>query len=166
MTLIKLPSSLSDESKTNPTLKGHKLVILTPWAPAPGYIESIQQQFSDLVIEYHPSAWTQSESPFPIEEWKDVTIALTFTYLPQPKDAPKLQYVQLISAGANHILDHPLFKNTEVEFCTANGVHGFVLFLCFSSPSDACPFPVPRPCVTTFRSLLRPALSQSGQRKN
>lgn len=69
-----------------------------------------------------------------MEEWKDVTILLTFTYLPQPKDAPKLQYVQLISAGANHILDHPLFRDgrgdgkEEVQFCTANGVHGFVYF--------------------------------------
>lgn len=66
-----------------------------------------------------------------MEEWKDVTILLTFTYLPQPKDAPTLQYVQLISAGANHVLGHPLFRDgrgdgeeEEVVFCTANGVHG------------------------------------------
>ncbi|EAA29878.2 2-hydroxyacid dehydrogenase [Neurospora crassa OR74A] len=128
MTLIKF-SSLDNETKTNPTLKGHKLVFITPWEPTPDYIDSLQKQFPDLVIECHKSEWRApgtgaGESPFPIEQWKDVTIALTFTYLPQPKDAPKLQYVQLISAGANHILDHPLFKETEVEFCTANGVHG------------------------------------------
>ncbi|KAK3950551.1 hypothetical protein QBC32DRAFT_326023 [Pseudoneurospora amorphoporcata] len=131
MTLIKVPK-FDDETKNNPTLKDHKLVILTPWAPPPNYIASLQQKFPDLVVEYHAppqSEWTQpgseSSSPFPIEQWKHVTILLTFTYLPQPKDAPKLQYVQLISAGANHILDHPLFREREeVEFCTANGVHG------------------------------------------
>ena len=128
---IKKTSSLEDLSRkeNNPTLAGHKLVILTPWPPPPEYISSLQLKFPDLVIEYHKSAWTQPESPIPIEDWKDVTIASTLTYLPLPKDAPKLRYVQLNSAGANHILDKELFRDGNeagVEVCTANGVHGYV----------------------------------------
>ncbi|KAK3399705.1 concanavalin A-like lectin/glucanase domain-containing protein [Sordaria brevicollis] len=130
MTLIKLPSSLSDEAKKNPTLKGHKLVILTPWAPTPGYIESIQSQFPDLIIEYHPSQWTQTESPFPIDEWKDVTIALTFTYLPQPKDAPNLKYLTnspqisewliLTYLSFNHRLPHYLSLQRQAHWSRGN----------------------------------------------
>jgi len=121
MTLIKLTPG----SKTpNKDLKGHKLVILTPWEPPEATLEQIRKRFPGLHIEYHQLSWTGNHSPFPIEKWKDVTIALTFNYLPKPEDAPRLEYVQLISAGANHILDQPLFKDTEVTFCTANGVHG------------------------------------------
>ncbi|KAF3771303.1 hypothetical protein M406DRAFT_240378, partial [Cryphonectria parasitica EP155] len=60
-------------------------------------------------------------------EWKDVTILLTGysrEFLPEKDDVPKLQYVQLSSAGANAIVSDPLYTDTDVAFCTANGVHG------------------------------------------
>ncbi|KAJ4398597.1 hypothetical protein N0V85_006237 [Neurospora sp. IMI 360204] len=124
MTLVKF-SSLEDKSKQNPTLKGHKLVILTPSAPTPNYIDSLQKQFPDLVIEYHKSEWTQSESPFPIEQWKDVTIALTLTYLPQPEDAPKLhpqisEWLLLTYLAFNHRLPHYLNLQRQAHWSRGN----------------------------------------------
>ena len=35
-----------------------------------------------------------------------------------------MAFVQLSSAGANFLPKMPLFAETEVPFCTANGVHG------------------------------------------
>ncbi|KAK3991071.1 hypothetical protein QBC44DRAFT_349473 [Cladorrhinum sp. PSN332] len=90
-------------NSTNRTLKGHKLLMVTA---------------------YVQPEWDQGHPPFPDEEWKDVTLLLTFTVLPTPEQAPNLQFVQLMSAGANHVLEAPIFKNTDVKFCTANGVHG------------------------------------------
>ncbi|KAK3943221.1 D-2-hydroxyacid dehydrogenase [Diplogelasinospora grovesii] len=110
----------------NKTLKGHKLVILTPWGPPVDFLDRLQKEYPDLKAEYHKRDWIDIALPSVADEgyWKDVTILLTFQTLPTPEQAPNLEYVQLMSAGANHILDNPLFKDTDVNFCTANGVHG------------------------------------------
>ncbi|KAK4155400.1 oxidoreductase-like protein [Chaetomidium leptoderma] len=109
------------------TLKGHKLLVIAPWKAPPGFLEQLTAAFPDLQVIYHVEGWTST--PLPVqtvstETWKDVTILLTFSTLPTPEEAPKLEYVQLMSAGVNHVLDNPVFKDTEVTFCTANGVHG------------------------------------------
>ncbi|KAK4238755.1 oxidoreductase-like protein [Achaetomium macrosporum] len=111
------------------TLKGHKLLIVAPWKEPAGCLAKLAAEFPDLQVIYHVQEWSATSTPLPEAElpketWKDVTILLTFSNLPAPEDAPKLEYVQLMSAGANHVFDTPLFKDTEVTFCTANGVHG------------------------------------------
>ncbi|KAK5652887.1 hypothetical protein OQA88_9553 [Cercophora sp. LCS_1] len=111
-------------TSANETLKGHRLVILMPMEIPTVFLEPIQAKYPDLKIEAHRTEWGSKASPIPEEDWKDVTILLTFLPFPTPEQAPNLQYVQLISAGANHILDVPLFKDTSIPFCTANGVHG------------------------------------------
>lgn len=111
---------------SNKTLKGHKLLLLIPWEPSSEYLARIQDQFPDLEIATHNHEWasTDAHTGIPDHVWKDVTILLTGSSLPEQKKAPKLEYVQLLSAGANHILKNPLFTDTEIAFCTANGVHG------------------------------------------
>ncbi|KAK4644115.1 hypothetical protein QC761_301930 [Podospora bellae-mahoneyi] len=109
----------------NKTLRGHKLLMVMPWEQPAEFIENLKAEFPGLqVVTYRQTEWDQTWASFPDEEWKDVTVLLTFTVLPTPEQAPKLEYVQLMSAGANHVLDLPIFKDTEVKFCTANGVHG------------------------------------------
>ena len=117
MTLIK--------TLTNKTLKGHKAVIFTT-VPAPqSQLNRIQKQFPDLKIVTRLQPWGAPLDPdFKEEEWKDTTVLLTATILPTREQAPHLQYVQLTSAGANHIVDRPLFSGTNIPFSTANGVHG------------------------------------------
>ncbi len=58
------------------------------------------------------------------KEWKDVTVVLTGSFIPHPDQAPDLRYVQLQSAGANHVLSHPVAIETDIDICTASGVHG------------------------------------------
>lgn len=110
----------------NRTLKDHKLLILTPWKPSPSDLESLRSRYPGLKIVFHELAWSEKtpRDDFPREEWEDVTILVTGSALPSRRQAPKLQYVQLMSAGANLILKNPLFTDTDVTFCTANGVHG------------------------------------------
>lgn len=118
MTLIK--------TSTNPTLKGHKLLLQFPFDIDQGVIDSIRSDFPDLEILnrvkhfMNRDAYTDTSK----EEWKEITILLTGSALPEVEDAKKLQLVQLLSAGANHILERPIFKETDIAFCTANGVHG------------------------------------------
>lgn len=43
--------------------------------------------------------------------------------LPQPDEAPNLRWVQLHSAGVDHIADHVLFTDTAIKFTTTSGIH-------------------------------------------
>jgi phosphoglycerate dehydrogenase-like enzyme len=43
--------------------------------------------------------------------------------LPQPGEAPRLRWVQLHSAGLDHIANHPLLTSGDVTFTTASGIH-------------------------------------------
>ncbi len=111
----------------NKTLKGHKLVIATPHPIVPEDLEKLQSRFPDLQITYYTVPWGQKISGnVPDEELKDATIMLSLASLPTREQVPKLEFVQLTSAGANLILKSPLFLDTDVAFCTANGVHGSV----------------------------------------
>lgn len=108
------------------SLQGHKLLILTPWRPTEDFFDRLRSEHPGLEVVYHALDWQAKKpgSDFPEKEWEDVTILLTGSALPSREAAPKLAYVQLMSAGANHILENPLFLKTDVAFCTANGVHG------------------------------------------
>ncbi|KAK2039856.1 D-isomer specific 2-hydroxyacid dehydrogenase [Colletotrichum somersetense] len=110
----------------NKTLEGHKLLILSSSAPPRGYLDKLRSEYPGLAVAHHELDFADRKPgpDFDPAEWKDVTILLTGSALPAVGEAPKLRYVQLQSAGANHILNNPLFKDTDVSFCTANGVHG------------------------------------------
>ncbi|KAH7485807.1 hypothetical protein FOMA001_g5224 [Fusarium oxysporum f. sp. matthiolae] len=120
MTLVRIPN--------NKTLKGHKAVIFSTVEPPKAQIDAIQKQFPDLTIKTFIQPWGAPLDPsFKEEEWQDTTVLLTATLLPKPEQAPHLQYVQLTSAGANHLIKDPLFTDTKIPFSTANGVHGGIL---------------------------------------
>ncbi len=108
-------------------LRGHKLLILAPWVPTEDFLKSLRSKYSGLEIVHHelPRTRRVSEAGITSEEWKDVTILLAGGLaVPKRELVPKLKYVQVTSSGANRILGHPLFLETDVKFCTANGVHG------------------------------------------
>lgn len=112
-----------DKMPPNKTLQGQKLLVLLgdTWKPSSGELKAVKQRYPDLEIQ------TGSKSEITKDEWKDVTILVTGYSregLPELDDVPKLEYVQLSSAGANAIVSDPLYTDTDVAFCTANGVHG------------------------------------------
>ncbi|CAH0027077.1 unnamed protein product [Clonostachys rhizophaga] len=59
----------------------------------------------------------------PADVWENITALYTWKAFPPIGLAPKLQYVQLQSAGANQILGLRLFEKTDIVFSTSNGVH-------------------------------------------
>ncbi|KAJ4858024.1 d-isomer specific 2-hydroxyacid dehydrogenase, NAD binding domain-containing protein [Trichoderma breve] len=103
----------------NRTLDGHKLLVLLGVTGPPKsllgtefrleWIAELKELFPGLeIVTVRDTTWNTPsfQKKFPNEEWKD------------------LEYVQLQSAGANHVLDHPLIRETNVALCTASGVHG------------------------------------------
>lgn len=106
-------------SGPNWSLKGHKLLILAAWTPPEDTLARLREAHSGLEIVHY-----NAKDDITDEEWSSVTILLTQRGLPTKEAAPKLEYIQLSSAGAEHIVKDPLFVDTDITFCTANGVHG------------------------------------------
>jgi hypothetical protein len=116
-----------EEMGTNRTLKGHTLLIQVPADPPLGYLDSLRERFPDLQVIVRSKSWFSADTTVTDDEYARTTIMMApFAPMPMPNQVPRLELVQLQSAGANHLLEHPLFRDTEVLFCTANGVHGYV----------------------------------------
>ncbi|KID65373.1 NAD(P)-binding domain protein, partial [Metarhizium brunneum ARSEF 3297] len=110
----------------NNTLQGHKLLLLCPWRVLPEHLDHLHKRFPDLAIESRRQSWNSvlDCDDNPEQLWKDVTILVTCSALPSAEQAPRLEYVQLLTAGADPVLRKPIFKQKTITFCTANGVHG------------------------------------------
>ena len=120
------PVEMNLKLDTDKSLKGHTLLLLSPWTPADEWFDRINTEYPGLEVIYHKLEFggKATATLVPAEEWSRVTILLTGGFLPTRDEAPKLEYVQLLSAGANQITKQPLFLDTDIAFCTANGVHG------------------------------------------
>ncbi len=58
----------------------------------------------------------------PPELWDQVEVLYTFSAIPDPARLPGLRWVQLHSAGVNHVLDTPLWAS-DVTITTVSGIH-------------------------------------------
>lgn len=101
------------------------LLILMPWTPPEEWLDRLREaspgiQITSRLIEMYNAAFPEDVLA---ETLQEVTILYTWKTFPQKEDCPNLKYVQLFSAGANQVLNLPLFKDTDVAFCTSNGVH-------------------------------------------
>ncbi|EFZ02349.1 D-isomer specific 2-hydroxyacid dehydrogenase [Metarhizium robertsii ARSEF 23] len=113
---------------TNSTLNGHKLLAITPWPFPHDFLGHLHARFPGLSVVLYKAPFGEGNwNDIPEEDKKDVTILVTGTCFPTLEQAPKLQFVQVLSAGADFVLGAPAFKNSNIPFCTANGVHGGIL---------------------------------------
>lgn len=111
------------------TLQG-TVVILFPWAIREEQFASFRDKFSTLniITRHKPFGSKVVNDVVSDDELKDAIALLTpSTALPTVEQVPKLQYVQITSAGANLILNNPLYRDTDIVFCNASGVHGLVV---------------------------------------
>lgn len=102
------------------------LLILMPWTPSPEWILSLSEQGGGINVRSHKiDMYATTDLPTEItrDTWANVTVLFTWKTFPRPEMTPRLQYVQLLSAGCNQIVDLPLFEDTSIPFCTANGIH-------------------------------------------
>jgi phosphoglycerate dehydrogenase-like enzyme len=65
---------------------------------------------------------------FPEETLNATKYILGFANFPRPEQVPNLKYVQIFSAGSNHLHGDPLWKHEDdVTWCSASGVHGPII---------------------------------------
>ncbi|KAF4545974.1 Glyoxylate reductase [Lasiodiplodia theobromae] len=101
------------------------LLILMPFTPDPNWVESLRKTSPGLRVKSYKVDMYANKIPadIPAETWQEVTILFTWKSFPTRELAPNIKYVQLLSAGCNQILDLPLFRDTDISFCTSNGLH-------------------------------------------
>ena len=72
-----------------------------------------------LILNQHNAA---SADEVPPELWDRVEVLYTFSAIPDPAHVPGLRWVQLHSAGVNHLRSTPLW-DSEVVITTSSGIH-------------------------------------------
>ncbi|KAE8413782.1 hypothetical protein BDV36DRAFT_286750 [Aspergillus pseudocaelatus] len=100
------------------------LLSIAPWDLPVSFLESLPTISPGIRVITYKRDMQDTEMPPDIsqETWNSITILLTWNYVPTKEQVPNLRYVQLHTAGCNHIADTPLFKDSDVSFCTANGL--------------------------------------------
>ncbi len=85
------------------------------------------QPLIDKITRVSPSLAVTQHEARTAEEITDIVgeveVIYTWQAIPLAENAPNLRWVQLHSAGADAILQHPLYLQGEVVFTTANGIH-------------------------------------------
>ncbi len=74
----------------------------------------------------HPKALWSHEPPYiPDDVWKDTDVLMTMFFVPDSRaQAPDLKYIQGMSAGLDHMVSAPFFKEApDVVVASASGVH-------------------------------------------
>lgn len=101
------------------------LLILLPWEPGSQYVSNLENISPGVKVITIKTTMYQDEVPKEIsdETWKTVTVLFTWKLLPKKEQVPNLRYVQLLSAGCNQLFGKPVFEETDITFCTSNGVH-------------------------------------------
>jgi phosphoglycerate dehydrogenase-like enzyme len=59
----------------------------------------------------------------PDKVWETVDILYTGRHLPDPPQAPRLRWIQLHSAGLDHLFGNPILDAHEIEITTTSGIH-------------------------------------------
>src|SRR5437660_1610459 len=82
------------------------------------WLQRLRSQWPDVQFEHRS---TRDKESVPDELWREAEVLYMWfaSLLPTPEQAPKLRWVQLYSAGADYLFDHPLF-NTQVTFTTTS----------------------------------------------
>ena len=111
---------------SKPSSKAKDVLLITSEFSA----GEIAKLLEDLKTRY-PSITPELVGKTPLDEVPCETLhntkyILGFNNFPMPEQVPNLELVQLSSAGANHLIDHPLWKwrPKDVKWCSASGVHG------------------------------------------
>lgn len=89
---------------------------------------AVSMDFSDAILAQFravsPRLRVERYFPnVPDQIWPEVEVLYTPRKLPDPVAVPRLRWVQLHTAGVDHLLNEPLFKAEDVEFTSANGIH-------------------------------------------
>ncbi|CAE7202456.1 hypothetical protein CFE70_008444 [Pyrenophora teres f. teres 0-1] len=113
------------------TPKEKELVLCTlpgPEEEAAGGIKALKEAFDDVEVKYYQSKHSNGKAEplvVPDDVLQRANYMATLFWLPSsPKSIPRTKLIQFFSAGTNHVSNHPIYTDSEIPLCSANGVHG------------------------------------------
>jgi phosphoglycerate dehydrogenase-like enzyme len=60
-----------------------------------------------------------------VELYNRARFLTTMAWLPPNAEAaPNLKFIQFVSAGVNHVAQHPIYTDSKIPLLSANGIHG------------------------------------------
>ena len=88
------------------------------------FTEELLSRLRSVSSRLHITAITARRvEEIPDEVWSKTEILYTNTVLPAPDKVPKLRWVQLHWAGADHAIDHPLLKKKDLVMTHLSGAN-------------------------------------------
>ncbi|EUC48789.1 hypothetical protein COCMIDRAFT_33859 [Bipolaris oryzae ATCC 44560] len=108
-----------------------ELVLCTlPWPEdqASAGTQELKEAFGDVEIKYYHTKYANGKiEPLDVPEeiLRRASYLVTLFWLP-PDDSsiPSVKLIQFVSAGTNHVANHPIYTDSKIPLCSANGVHG------------------------------------------
>jgi phosphoglycerate dehydrogenase-like enzyme len=59
------------------------------------------------------------------DPWEEATVLYTASTLPtDPRLAPNLKFIQFFSAGTDHVVNEPVYQDSDILLTTSSGIHG------------------------------------------
>ncbi|KAH8732823.1 hypothetical protein GQ44DRAFT_696492 [Phaeosphaeriaceae sp. PMI808] len=108
-----------------------ELVLCTlPWPEdqAKKSIELLKEEFKDIEVRYFYTVFENGKMQsinIPEELTTRASYLATLFWLPvDPKAIPNTKLIQFFSAGTNNFANHPIYTDSKIPLCSANGVHG------------------------------------------
>ncbi|MCC6616219.1 MAG: D-2-hydroxyacid dehydrogenase [Anaerolineae bacterium] len=88
----------------------------------------VAMDFSDDIMEkiraVSPRLRVERHFPDVAEKaWDDVEVLYTQRQFPDPAQAPRLRWIQMHSAGIDHVVNQPIMQSEDVEVTTTSGIH-------------------------------------------
>jgi len=84
--------------------------------------EGLVKQLTELSPRLHIQVLNAQQSQdIPAEVWERIEVLYTNRVLPTPEEAPRLQWIQLHWAGADHAVDAPILARPGVQATTLSG---------------------------------------------
>ncbi|KAB8246396.1 hypothetical protein BDV35DRAFT_380671 [Aspergillus flavus] len=106
------------------------LLVFLPLPEPKEAIDSIRQQFPTIEVAFveipHGTLEiTDDVIPSELDLLQRATIMTTaFGVIPHPDQTPQLKYLHSFSAGVDHLVSHPIFRDTNIRMSTSSGIHG------------------------------------------
>ncbi|KAF7182947.1 hypothetical protein CNMCM7691_002691 [Aspergillus felis] len=101
-------------------VKDQLLIAFVHDLPA-SVVEDIRAKFPNAEITI---IHLERLAPIPSEYARKATIIVTFTNLPNIEDSANIKLIHTLSAGVDHLLTHPILKDSKIPISTSSGIHG------------------------------------------
>lgn len=102
------------------------LLLFLPKDSPEAWLDTMARNHPNVEVRWGNPRDYRAPEDLPAEMWDGVTVYCSFR--PPPARLMKtVRFVQLTSAGADLWVNHPIYQKPEVEFCTSNGIHPYVM---------------------------------------